>query len=90
MQRFDVDVRKPARRQIRKLSPPVARRILEALNTLADDPHPRGDTVVRLKGHQNLYRLRVGDWRVVYELAGRTVSVLEVAKREEIYRRGGF
>jgi mRNA-degrading endonuclease RelE of RelBE toxin-antitoxin system len=34
--------------------------------------------------------LRVGDWRVVYELAGRTVSVLEVAKREEIYRRGGF
>ena len=46
--------------------------------------------MIRLKGHENLYRLRVGDWRVVYEIAGDAVAILYVGKREEIYNHGGF
>ena len=90
MPRFQVEVKDPARRQIERLSPPVARRILTALEKLAADPYPRGDTVKRLKGHEALYRLRVGHWRVVYDLAGQTLSVLYVGRRDEIYQRGGF
>ena len=70
MSRLRIEVREPAQRQLKRLSPPVARRILAAVEALADDPHPRGDTVERLKGHAALYRLRVGSWRVVYELYG--------------------
>lgn len=87
MTNFEVDVKKPAARQVERLSPAVAQRILSGLRAPAANPYPRGDTIKPLKGHANLYRLRIGDWRVVYELAGRKVQVLYVAKRDEVYKR---
>ncbi len=90
MAEFHVELKEPARRQIQKLSPLVARRIVAALEKLASNPYPRGTAIARLKGHDNVYRLRIGDWRAVFEIVGRTVSVLYVGKRSEIYSRGGF
>jgi mRNA interferase RelE/StbE len=90
MRKFRVEVKEPAQRQIAKLSPPIARRIVASLESLEQNPYPRGKTAIRLKGHENLYRLRVGDWRVVYEIAGDGVAILYVGKREEVYERGGF
>jgi mRNA interferase RelE/StbE len=45
----------------------------------------RGD-VKKLKGSRNEYRLRVGDYRVLFELEGRVVSVYAVGDRKKIYR----
>jgi mRNA interferase RelE/StbE len=42
--------------------------------------------VKKLKGSDNEYRLRVGDYRVLFELEGRTVNVYAVGNRKDIYR----
>lgn len=42
--------------------------------------------VKKLKGSRNEYRLRVGDYRVIFELEGRTVTVYAVGNRKNIYR----
>jgi mRNA interferase RelE/StbE len=61
-----VEITPPARRDLRRMDPPVRERVLDALGSLIADP-PTGD-VIKLKGRHE-HRLRVGDWRVLLRLA---------------------
>ena len=74
-----------AERDLRRLDPPIRRRILDALDRLVADP-PAGD-VVKLTGREE-WRLRVGDWRVRmrFDEARRTVAVVRVLPRGRAYR----
>lgn len=75
-----------AARQLRKLDPPARRRIQAALELLADDPRPPAAT--RLVGGAGEWRVRTGDYRVVYEIHDDVllVLVLAVGHRREVYR----
>lgn len=75
-----------ARRDFKRLDPPVQRRIVAALDRLADIP-PRGD-VVKLSGTDDEWRLRVGDWRVRFtrDRQRRVIQVLRVLPRGRAYR----
>ncbi len=75
-----------ADRQFRKLDRATQIRLGAAISALAADPRPAAAT--RLVGTPNGYRLRVGDYRVLYDLSDRdlTVLVLRVAHRREAYR----
>jgi mRNA interferase RelE/StbE len=75
-----------AERAIDALAGQIRRRILLALGNLARDPRS-AQNVKALKGSDN-YRLRVGDWRVVYTLHDDvlTVLVVRIAHRREVYR----
>lgn len=75
-----------AARQVRKLDPPNRRRIQAALELLADDPRPPAAT--RLVGGAGEWRVRTGDYRVVYEIHDDVllVLVLAVGHRREVYR----
>jgi len=81
-----VVVHREAKRELRRLPTHILRSVLEGIRALADDPHPAGCS--KLRGHESLYRIRIGDWRVVYEAdsATRIVTVLRVASRGEVYR----
>lgn len=81
-----VEISRRAERDLRRLDPPVRKRIFEALDRLVDDP-PAGD-VMRLTGSEE-WRLRVGEWRVRFGLDrdARTVLVLRVLSRGRAYRR---
>lgn len=57
-----VEFARRARRDLKRLDPPIQRRILAAIEGLLDDP-PTGDNR-KLTGHGDEWRLRVGDWRV--------------------------
>lgn len=61
-------------------------RIARRIDVLADDPRPRG--VRKLAGEGDLYRIRVGDYRVVYEIHEQVllVLVIRVAHRRDVYR----
>ena len=52
----------------------------------ADDPHPANSR--KLEGYHDLYRLRVGDWRIIYQVINDQllILVLEVGSRGEVYR----
>ena len=61
-------------------------RIAAAIEALAGDPRPSG--VTKLRGPEAFYRIRVGDYRVVYAIEddGLLVLVVRVAHRREVYR----
>jgi mRNA interferase RelE/StbE len=75
-----------AAKAIRKLDKPTARRLLDAIGALARDPHPPG--CIQLKGGDGEFRIRVGDYRVVYDVQDDelVVLVLRVGHRREVYR----
>jgi mRNA interferase RelE/StbE len=51
---------------------------------LAADPYPSGTQ--KLRGYENSYRLRVGHYRILYEISGQDVTVVAVKHRREVYR----
>lgn len=83
---YRVEFSETARRQIRRLGVGVRSRIERKLQTLADDPRPRG--TVKMAGTDLAFRLRVGDYRVIYEIEDDIllVLVIRVAHRRDIYR----
>ena len=62
-------------------------RLREAIYCLAEDQHPPGS--VKLQGEGELYRVRVGDYRIVYQIqnAVLVVLVVQIGHRREIYRQ---
>ena len=75
-----------AGRQLDKLTQDVQNRLYPAIDALADDQTPHGS--IKLQGSQNTRRIRVGDYRIIYELdeAARAITVTRVAHRREAYR----
>jgi mRNA interferase RelE/StbE len=84
---YEILFTKQADRALRKMSRTTARLIRDKLEQLAQAPYARNPNVTKLQGRPG-FRLRVGDWRVIYELEeGRLVIlVLKVAPRGGVYR----
>jgi mRNA interferase RelE/StbE len=80
--RYTIEFRPKAVRDIKRLSSDVARRIEQKLNLLRDDLS--GD-VKRLVNFTPGYRLRVGDWRVLFQPEGSRLVVHRIVHRSEAY-----
>ena len=80
--------RERAVRQLRAIPQPAALTILRALTPLGDDPHGPDANVKKLVGYEDRYRLRAGDYRVIYEVIDGQIIILVVGvgHRREIYR----
>ena len=65
----------------------LQRRILDKLSSLAKEPRPVG--AVKLTGSECTYRIRIGDYRVIYDVLDRAVLVLvlKIAHRKDVYRQ---
>ena len=75
-----------AKRQFDKLPASVQRRLAEAVDHLSEDPRPDG--VKKLSGKEGLYRVRSGDYRIVYRIEDNRLLVLvvKIGHRREVYR----
>jgi len=73
-------------RDLSRLPKHILSRIDAAILSLANQPRPQG--VIKLAGAKNLYRIRVSDWRIVYEIrdASQIIEIQIVAHRREVYR----
>jgi len=82
---YEVIITPHAERDLRRLDRSTKNRILPAALALADNPRPQG--CVKVKSEEKLWRIRVGDWRVGYEIhdATRVVRIITVAHRREFY-----
>ncbi len=80
--------RQRAVRQLRAIPPPAALTILRALAPFGDDPRRPDANVRKLSGYDDRYRLRVGDYGVIYEVVDGQLLILVVGvgHRREIYR----
>jgi mRNA interferase RelE/StbE len=83
---YRVELSPGARRDLRQIDSGTRDRILRALVRLETQPRPPGAR--KLKGGDELWRIRVGDYRIVYEVRDRilVVLVVRVAHRREVYR----
>lgn len=84
--RYRIEVAPAAVRQLRKLDPHARRRVQAAVELLATEPRPPG--AKKLVGGEGEWRVRTGDYRIVYEIHDEVlrVLVLAVGHRREIYR----
>ena len=83
---YSVSLAPTADRQFRKLTVLIQQRIKPHIDALASDPRP--SRVIKMEGESDLYRIRVGDYRIVYYIWDREgeVLVVKIAHRREVYR----
>ena len=83
---YTVVFARSAGKELRALDTPIALRILKRIEALPRNPRPAG--AVKLEGALDLWRIRVGEWRVVYRISDRErlVDITAVRHRREVYR----
>ncbi|MDN4482067.1 type II toxin-antitoxin system RelE family toxin [Demequina lignilytica] len=83
---YRIDFTRRAAREVAGLDRVPRKRVLDAIERLGRDPRPAGAR--RLVGAEGVWRLRAGDYRVIYEIDDDviTVTVIRVAHRREVYR----
>jgi len=85
-QQWEILLHRRVERVLRRLPQQLLQRIDRHIRSLAQDPRPPG--CKKLVGYDNLYRVRVGDWRISYAIEEdqRVVLVVEVEHRSRAYR----
>ncbi len=83
---YRILIERAAEKDLARLSPEIHERVISAIRGLATIPRPPGCR--KLAGGKNDWRIRVGDYRVIYEIADeiRVVRVNRVRHRREVYR----
>lgn len=76
---------KDALRTLRRLPRDVAATILAKIERYAEDPASLSNNVKALQGARGVYRLRVGDWRVIFTEDGTVISILRIGPRGSVY-----
>jgi mRNA interferase RelE/StbE len=85
--KYELLIKPSAGKELAKLGTKADRtRIVSAIQSLADEPRPQG--VEKLSGADALYRVRVGDYRIIYEIRDDqlVVTVIKVGHRRDVYR----
>ena len=86
---YQVKVAEEAAKFIRKQDKRIQRQIINSIRELAQNPRPQG--CKKLQGYKELYRIRSGNYRIVYTIREKKLLVLvvRVAHRKDIYRHLG-
>lgn len=83
---YEIVFKPTAEKSFAKLTKTEQLRIITAIESLAFNPRPNG--VKKLKSILNLYRIRIGDYRVIYEINDNVlvINVVKIGHRKEVYK----
>lgn len=86
MAKYKIEIVKSAEKALYKLPKNDLGRVVEVIKALADNPFPHG--YKKLSDEQDTYRVRVGNYRVIYEIYQKIVliKILKIGDRKEVYR----
>ena len=86
MEPFEIQWRSSTRKDLRSLPRHEVARLVSAVADLASNPQPHGSQ--KLSGSERTYRIRVGDYRVIYEVFAdsRVIEIQRVRHRKDVYR----
>lgn len=79
---YSIEFKPAAVRDLRRLTPIVARRILAKIELMR---HDLAGDVKRLTNFTPGWRLRVGDWRVLFDVAGSVITIWRIVHRSDAY-----
>lgn len=82
---YEIEFSKTATKRLQRLPNHLVKRIIDKLRAIAKNPYESNNNVKKLVGREG-YRLRVGDWRVIYEVEAKKLRILVL----EIDTRGGI
>lgn len=84
---YQITFKESASKELQRLSKSVIKKIIFSINELSENPRPSG--VKKLKdSNENLYRIRVGDYRIIYVIDDgiKIVNIRRIGHRKDIYR----
>jgi mRNA interferase RelE/StbE len=83
---FQVLIEQAAARDLKRLEKVTLKRIIPILKKLADDPRPPG--CHKITGSKNDWRIRIGEYRIIYEIdeKAREVRIMRIKHRKDVYR----
>lgn len=83
---YTIEIQSKAKRQLKTFEKQTQERISKAIDQLAGNPRPNNSKA--LKGFTGIWRLRVGDYRVIYAIreSELVVLIVEIGHRREVYR----
>lgn len=86
MAKYKIEIVRSAEKFLYKLPKNDLGRVIEVIQSLAANPFPHGTR--KLSGEQDTYRVRVGNYRVIYEIYHKIVliKILKIGDRKEVYR----
>jgi len=87
MASYRLVIRPSVLKDVRDIPKAVLQRIKTAMQSLADEPFARGTS--KLQGSEDTFRIRVGDYRIVFEVDSgeKIVKIIHVAHRRDVYRK---
>ena len=86
MASYKIEVSLTAEKQLRKLSQKDQISVLKRIQELSGEPRPNHSR--KLRGQNNIYRVRVGNYRILYSIEDKhlTIIILKVGHRRDVYR----
>jgi mRNA interferase RelE/StbE len=83
---YDIEWKSSAAKELKRLDRPIIPRIIQAIESLASNPFPFGSR--KLKGGEHSYRIRVGDYRIIYTVFQKQfiVVISRIRHRGSAYR----
>lgn len=86
MAKYKVEFASAVLRQLKKLPTKISHHLVTAAESLGETPYPFGTK--KMRGGESLWRIRVGDYRIVYRVEGHRLVVLivKIGHRREVYR----
>lgn len=85
---YRVEFKKSARKELEALPSRMQSKIVEAVQFLSQNPYSELLQVKKLKGMENVYRIRINDYRVLYEIGNERliIIVIKIGNRSDVYR----
>jgi mRNA interferase RelE/StbE len=83
---YQIEIKPSASKELEKLPRQIIPRVVAAINELVKDPYPQG--VKKLTGFDHTYRIRVGDYRILYTIYENrlVIEIIRVRHRKDAYR----
>lgn len=83
---YEITFTRSASKEIQSLSSSLVNRIFPKIEALATEPRPKGCT--KLSGYENLWRIRIGDYRVIYSVDDKTelIDIIAIKHRKDAYK----
>ena len=87
MSLYKIEWKNSARKELKKLDKQIIPLILQAVETLAENPYALASK--KLVGSDSIYRIRVRDYRIIYNIESSmlTIEAIKVGHRREVYRK---
>ncbi|NCD43059.1 MAG: type II toxin-antitoxin system RelE/ParE family toxin [Bacteroidia bacterium] len=87
MDTYRIDWKASALRELKRLDRKIVPRIITSVEALSSNPFPSG--VKKLHGGESTFRIRIGDYRVIYEVSSNhlIVEIARIRHRKDVYKK---